>query len=322
MTLVAAACGGSSHVTTAKSSGGTSSTEASSSTAASPTTKHADQNKKTGTAPGTTASTLTTIAGRRMLVVPVTGTLGTVAHPSGSNPVVDSQGPAPTNATTTPTTRHNTTTTVKPYDPSQSIDLSGFPGESLAQTIAAEQLVRATLQDLPRYSTEDAARAAGYRTIGDAFTGDEHLVNWAYLTDNHVLDPMFPESLVYDTRCDGPSSNPCPGPRLEAAMFMLSLGQRFSDIPPLYAGPLTQWHVHSNLCFLDLGGSPDQKVVAGLTDGNGNCPAGEEKSVPVPMIHVWIVKNPCGPFAALNGIGAGQTQDGTHLCDTGHAGVL
>ena len=28
------------------------------------------------------------------------------------------------------------------------------------------------------------------------------------------------------------------------------------------------------------------------------------------MIHVWITPNKCGPFAALEGIGAGQIADG------------
>jgi hypothetical protein len=200
------------------------------------------------------------------------------------------------------------------YNPAQGIDLSGTAGETLAEQHAAEQLVRETLKDLPRYATEQAAYNAGFRSIGDGFTGDEHMVNWSYLSDNHVLDPMYPESLVYNTHNGTPT--------LEAAMFMLSLGQRFSDVPRLFAGPLTQWHIHNNLCFRDLGGNPDQKMVAGLTDGQGSCPTGEEKSVPVPMIHVWIVRNPCGPFAALEGVGAGQTQSGQRNCDSGHAGIL
>ncbi len=37
------------------------------------------------------------------------------------------------------------------------------------------------------------------------------------------------------------------------------------------------------------------------------------------MIHVWIRKNPCGPFAALEGVGAGEVAPGeTKLCDTAH----
>ena len=37
------------------------------------------------------------------------------------------------------------------------------------------------------------------------------------------------------------------------------------------------------------------------------------------MIHVWIRKHPCGPFAALEGIGGGTIAAGeTRLCDTAH----
>ena len=38
-----------------------------------------------------------------------------------------------------------------------------------------------------------------------------------------------------------------------------------------------------------------------------------------PMIHVWTTKHPCGPFAALDGVGAGQIKPGeTRLCDHAH----
>ncbi len=40
------------------------------------------------------------------------------------------------------------------------------------------------------------------------------------------------------------------------------------------------------------------------------------------MIHVWTVAHPCGPFAALEGIGAGQIKPGeTRLCDHAHGGT-
>jgi hypothetical protein len=40
------------------------------------------------------------------------------------------------------------------------------------------------------------------------------------------------------------------------------------------------------------------------------------------MLHVWTVANPCGPFAALEGIGAGQVPAGqTRNCDTRNASV-
>jgi hypothetical protein len=37
------------------------------------------------------------------------------------------------------------------------------------------------------------------------------------------------------------------------------------------------------------------------------------------MIHVWITPHKCGPFAALEGVGAGQVVPGEeHLCDHAH----
>jgi hypothetical protein len=39
------------------------------------------------------------------------------------------------------------------------------------------------------------------------------------------------------------------------------------------------------------------------------------------MVHVWIVPQRCGPFAALEGIGGGQVKAGeVALCDHVHGG--
>jgi len=85
---------------------------------------------------------------------------------------------------------------------------------------------------------------------------------------------------------------------------------------PDVGGALTQWHIHNNLCFTD---DPVSPHVAGLTDSAGNCHAPQVKLEPVPMIHVWITPNPCGPFAALTGVGAGQVKAGeVRLCDSAH----
>ena len=75
-----------------------------------------------------------------------------------------------------------------------------------------------------------------------------------------------------------------------------------------------KWHVHENLCWkLDENGKP---VVAGLTDADGNCPPGTvHAGGRNPMVHVWIAPNECGPFAALEGHGAGQAADGTARTD-------
>ena len=149
--------------------------------------------------------------------------------------------------------------------------------------------------------------AAGYRSIGDSLTGDEHYVKWADVDDGHILDPTRPESLVYEYR-DGKQ-------QVAAAMYMLPFGSRFTDAPDV-GGALTQWHVHENLCLTD---NATQKTLAGFVEINGKCQPGTSKAGAMPMLHVWVVPNPCGPFAALEGIGAGQVPAGqTRLCDTAH----
>ncbi len=170
--------------------------------------------------------------------------------------------------------------------------------------------MRDTLRDLPKYASVATAYADGYRSIGDAITGDEHYVKWSLLNDGRILDSKYPESLVYEMR-NGMKT-------LVAAMYMMPLGTRFTDVPDV-GGALTQWHVHNNLCLVDNPNDPLQKLVSGLVSPDGSCPVGTSTAGSSPMLHVWIVSNPCGPFAALTGIGAGQVPPGeTRLCDTGH----
>ncbi|CAN5582893.1 hypothetical protein BH24ACT4_BH24ACT4_07680 [soil metagenome] len=194
----------------------------------------------------------------------------------------------------------------KPYDPSQPIDLSGTDGVSPEQQAAAENLIAITLARLPHFADPEVAEGQGYSSIGDGVTGHEHLIKWDLIGDGKTLDPDYPEALVYDTSGGGR--------RLVAAMFMLEAGTSLDSVPEL-GGPLTQWHIHDNLCF--TGG--DAPRVAGITNGEGECRPGLSKLDPVPMIHVWITPHECGPFAALEGVGAGQINDGEErLCDHAH----
>ncbi len=236
------------------------------------------------------------------------GVLAAIAAGCGGTTHPRSAAP-PATATVT-TVAPTTTTTIeepKPYDPTKPIDLGGVPGVTHAEQARAEKLVRATLADLPKYSDPAKAELDGFHSIGDALTGDEHLVKWSYVNDGHILDPNRPESLVYETRNNKKT--------LVAAMFMMPFGSRFTDVPDV-GGKLTQWHVHDDLCLTD---DPDQKVLAGFTFGGQSCPQGTTKAGNTPMLHVWIVPNRCGPFAALEGIGGGQIPPGeTRLCDTAH----
>ena len=101
---------------------------------------------------------------------------------------------------------------------------------------------------------------------------------------------------------------------LEAAMFIMPTGFTLENVPPV-GGKLIQWHIHDNLCFT----TGDRPQVAGVTSSNGPCGPGLQRFTPSPMIHVWIAKNPCGPFSALEGVGAGQVKAGeTRACDHAH----
>jgi hypothetical protein len=209
---------------------------------------------------------------------------------------------------------HGTTATAapaavaKPYDPSLPIDLSGTPGVTPQQQAAAENLIAVTLVELPQWSDYRVAEAAGFQSIGDSATGHEHFVQWDWIEDDVILDPNHPESLVYEPQPDGTK-------KLVSAMYMTASTVALEDVPDI-GGALMQWHIHNNLCY---SGWPEHPRVAGVTSPNGGCPNGLVNPPPAPMIHVWIVPQECGPFAALEGVGAGQIEPGAErLCDTAH----
>jgi hypothetical protein len=194
----------------------------------------------------------------------------------------------------------------RPFDPTQPIDFSGVPGVTPEQQARAEKLVASTLQDLPKFADVTKVGALGFRSIGDAASGYEHYINSVYLRDDAFLDPNKPESIVYHV--DGDKRT------LVAAMFAAN-GMSLTD-PKLvdWGGPLMQWHVHMDLCWSLA------QVVVGVTDADGKCPAGLiNAGGDIPMIHVWIAPNECGPFAALEGRSAGQVAgDGPRVDQCAH----
>jgi len=194
----------------------------------------------------------------------------------------------------------------EPYDPTLPIDLGGVEGVTLQQQAAAENLIAVTLLRLPQFTDPAVAETMGFRSIGDGATGHEHYLNVVNMADDKLLDPDYPESLVYDTTVQPK--------KLVAAMFMMDAGTTLADVPDL-GGKLTQWHIHDNLCFNGDG------QVRGLTDAEGSCGGGLAKGDQQPMIHVWTERHPCGPFAALEGIAGGSIAEGeTRLCDRAHGG--
>ena len=198
----------------------------------------------------------------------------------------------------------------KPFDPTQPIDLSGTPGVTPEEQQRAEALLEVTLKKLPQFADPAVAIAAGYHPIGDAMTGHEHFIKWDLINDNDWYDPDHPESLVYRNR-NGVRT-------LEAAMYLLPDTIPLDKVPDL-GGSLTQFHIHDNLCFTD---DPVAPQLTGLTNGDGTCSYGK-KFPNAPMVHVWIKPNVCGPFAALEGVGAGQVQTGeTRSCDHSHGSAV
>ncbi len=164
---------------------------------------------------------------------------------------------------------------------------------------AADDLLVETKAGLWRWTDDQKTYDAGFRSINDGGTGTEHLVNWEWINDDVVLDPNKPESLVY--RVEGDKKY------LEAAMFMAPAGTPDDDLPDV-GGPITQWHIHNNLCFSPsqmVDGAP-QRVVVGLASAEGTCSTGEYLKPHAPMLHVWTVERECGPFSSLEGVGAGQ----------------
>ncbi len=198
------------------------------------------------------------------------------------------------------------------YDPDKPIDLSGVAGVTPKQQAAAENLVAINVVRLPQWSDYKTAEAAGFHSIGDAATGYEHFINWDWINDKVWLDPDHPESLVFQRQADGSK-------KLVSAMYLLPDTVALTDVPDI-GGALMQWHIHDNLCFTTDLVAPQ---VAGLTRADGSCTAGLRKFPASPMIHVWIVPNACGPFAALEGISAGQVAPGqTQHCDHVHGDGL
>lgn len=153
-----------------------------------------------------------------------------------------------------------------------------LPNGTVLEQAAAASLWQATRDATARYSSPAAARADGYIAFNPPGDRLVHYVNPAYMRAGGILDPSHIESLVYE--------NTMHGPLLVAAMYSL---KDPSAAPPNIAGPLTPWHRHDDLCF-----TPGGEVVGAAPA----CPAGSAASLTPWMLHVWLVPNRYGRFAA------------------------
>ena len=260
-------------------------------------------------------------------IAPIDMSTSTSTVPASSS-TADSIATKKKQAVAAPTTVGNTTTTTinhphalttaqalaaasgwpRPYDPANPIDFSDIGGVTAEQAARATALIQAAQRDLPKYALTTTAITDGYVSIGDGLTGFEHFVNIKLLDDGRVLDTTAPESLVYSVKG---------GVRtLVSAMFIANPRTPLTDTTLVnYAGGLMQWHVHDNLCWLN------GKVV-GVTNAAGACLIGTLQTGGAPMVHVWITPHVCGPFAALEGNGAGVANasdaERVDLCNKDH----
>lgn len=166
----------------------------------------------------------------------------------------------------------------------------------------AEDLVHRTEEALPRkFGDHRTLQAQGFYDFGvNTPNGYRHFINPAWMADQHVLNPEFPESLVYKDHGGGHLV-------LEAAMFYLKPEHTMDTIPDEFAW-LPGWHVYEELCVDENG------QFAGVNGPGFPCPAGSQPSVSPPMMHVWIVDTECGHrFTGLGVTG--------NMCDVeGHHG--
>lgn len=164
----------------------------------------------------------------------------------------------------------------------QMADGSCTQSPTTGQQHAAVRLVDTSWTDARKYQSLAAAKTAGYRPVTPTGRPVVHYLNpanyRAILEGGQAIDPSAPASLVY--------ANTPSGAVLAAVMYIQSPRAGSTSDP---GGCLTQWHVHTNLCFARGQG------VVGVTDPT--CPAGSVNRTSPPMLHIWFVPIPGGPTA-------------------------
>jgi hypothetical protein len=146
------------------------------------------------------------------------------------------------------------------------------------------ELVAATEEALPQFADVDALPALGFHDFGATAPGGyDHWMNIGWIDDEHILDPNYPESLVFQSTWN--EATQTMDHELVAAMFFLPSGYDGSNIPEDLAW-MPGWHTHPEVCVTD-----DYRF-AGLANADDSCSSGHPFLGP-PMFHVWIVDGEC-----------------------------
>jgi hypothetical protein len=168
------------------------------------------------------------------------------------------------------------------FVPGEPVPIPGSlpPGDWTAEQQAAMlDLIARTEAVLPQFADSTTLEALGFYNFGiSAPGGYDHWINPGWFDDGHLLDPNFPESLVFQYTADGYE--------LVAAMFFMPTGTTMDNIPEGYAW-WPGFHSHPELCVNDEG------KFASLANSDGTCPSGHPNHFPV-MMHTWIVDTECG----------------------------
>jgi hypothetical protein len=222
----------------------------------------------------------------------------------------------------------------RPYDPAKPFNMLGVPGVSVEQRKRAEDLLVRSLKEAPRWSdyqaavddgwnysprlsklssVEPATSAKGSGAAPAAAVWFEHRINPLLLNDGRMLDPQYPESLVYKIKN---------GKRTFVAYMYIAESDIPLDDPRIagFAGRLIEWHDHSDVCWQ----FEDEQLlsrITGFKSTDGSCPTTDVSPVGLDpelftgelgldfligfgsmlMTHVWVVERECGPFSALEG---------------------
>lgn len=162
------------------------------------------------------------------------------------------------------------------------VDAAASVPATPAQQAAAARLVEDVKTGTARFADIQVAIQEGYQqTTPFRFGqwGPAHFNNRQYTREKRLLDPERPAALVYLRTQEGRNV-------LIGVMFLAPKGQG-----PRPGGPLTEWHVHDNLCITSTG-------AADVAMAPGQCPPGSTFiGEAVEMMHVWIFDNPDGPYA-------------------------
>jgi hypothetical protein len=149
-----------------------------------------------------------------------------------------------------------------------------------AQQQAAVELVNQTVTAVAPYSSLVAAKAAGYVPVTPPGRKVVHYINPSIYRQRPTIDPHEVPVLVY--------VNTAHGAVLSAAMYLMPRSAA-ATTPPQPGGCLTQWHIHTDLCFAGSG-------VVG-NDRGGSCTTGSANRTTTPMMHVWLTPVSGGPLA-------------------------